>query len=56
MLKDDKEKVMSANDDEWMPTPESHFIMQDLANKNIGRYPVKYRFYENYESYRIVNP
>ena len=34
----------------------SYHKLMDRAEAQIGRYPLEFRHYENYESYKIVNP
>lgn len=45
-----------SNNSAMILRPEDRFKMWEHAERNIGRYPLGYRHYENYESYRLHKP
>jgi hypothetical protein len=52
MMKEDK-KLSSRYQDTWdLDDTDKHAYM-DQVEKNIGRYPMGFRHYENFESYRV---
>jgi hypothetical protein len=48
--------VESLLDDEWVPTQRGYEEEMDRAESHIGRYPVGFRHYENYQNYREKFP
>ncbi len=56
MLQDDRESIYSMSQDEFILNLENQHKHRKIVNSTIGRYPIGYRHYENYENYRIKYP
>lgn len=41
---------------EWIPDTKNYFKEMDRVEANIGRYPVGFRYYENYQNYNMKYP
>jgi hypothetical protein len=41
---------------EFLPTGPEHQKEMDRIEANIGRYPVGFRHYENYQNYLVLHP
>ena len=38
------------------PSPTDKIRYEDYLDSKVGRYPIGFRHYENFENYRIINP
>jgi hypothetical protein len=55
MMKTDKE-ISSRFENLFELDDEDHHLYYDKIEKSIGRYPVGFRHFENYENYKTVMP
>ena len=56
MLQDDRESIYSIAQDEFILSLENKHKHRKIINSNIGRYPIGFRHFENYDNYRVKHP
>jgi len=47
--------VESRYNNEFSISPEDKHVLYDKVERNIGRYPIEFRHYENYDNYKLKN-
>ena len=56
MLQDDRDSIYSMSQDEFILNTENTHKHRRIINSTIGRYPIGYRHFENYENYKVKYP
>lgn len=53
---DPREDVSAIYENEWILDNENTFKELDLVESVIARYPLGFRYYENYQAYKVAKP